>query len=557
MLSIFKRWMIYSILIVLLCSLSACSSYSKPSANVTPQNSPIQKKSIELTNEKYGYHLVLPAGWQAVATDGTNLKESTNITLKNLESSDEINIGICRGEYSCGNSHGTVTTEKKEPVILDGTSAILFHNIDKTADGSQSNSQHIEAVKNGYTYDIYMLLKSDQNEFPQAFAEVIRDWKWIQSEQTNARSTAAARLSSFRMVDDLHGWALSIDEAILFTSDGGEQWTDKTPQGVQLKGATISSFYNSGTAWIAQYSEEKKQIEVFHTTDSGATWKEADIQNPTKSGLLLYPTSLEFLDAKTGWLSITPDHGMNSSPGLLLATIDGGEHWIKISETGDSQQGTSNHMPFGGYARFSSPKQGWLVGTPYSTGIAKLYYTENSGRNWNKVDLPLPEGIKDGQVDAKVPLFFSNQSKKGLISATFRPTDGETAKFRTIIYETTDNGRTWHGRLLPVEISSVYSISAYADTQHWFIWDSDSSSIPVKGKLYRSDNSGRNWTEIKLDQTLTTELSKNETITEMQFTSVQNGWARLENPNQTFTKLLKTIDGGQTWIAVNTELVSK
>jgi photosystem II stability/assembly factor-like uncharacterized protein len=136
-------------------------------------------------------------------------------------------------------------------------------------------------------------------------------------------------------------------------------------------------------------------------------------------------------------------------------------------------------------------------------------------------------------------------------------TDGETAKFTTIIYETTDNGRTWRGRSLPSEITSFGSVSAYADTQHWFIWNSDSRSIPVKGKLYRTADGGRNWTELKLDQTLSAELDKNETIFEMQFTSAQDGWALLRDPNRVFAKLLKTTDGGQTWKAMDMALVSK
>jgi photosystem II stability/assembly factor-like uncharacterized protein len=500
---------------------------------------------------------VLPEGWQATPSDGSILKDSANITLKSLDNTEEIKVGICRGEYSCGHSDGTVVTVTKEPTLLDGMSAILFHNMDKAADGLQSLSQHIESVRNGYTYDIYTSLKNGQKEFPQAFAELIRDWKWIQSKQTTTGTSGSAKLNSFRMVDDLNGWAIGNNEAILITADGGEHWTDETPKGVQLQGGSISCFYNSKTAWIAQYSEGKNEIEIFHTTDSGATWKETNIQNPTKSGILLNLTSLEFLNSKSGWLSIMPDHGMNSAPGLLLSTRDGGEHWSLVSETGGFQQGTNNPMPFGGNVRFSSPEQGWIVGAQVNTGTAMLYHSENSGRNWKKIDLPLPRGIEDGKVMAKLPMFFSEQSNTGFIPAIFQPTDGETIKFRTIVYETTDNGRTWRGRQLPLEISPINSVSAYGDTQHWFIWNSDSSSIPVNGKLYRSENSGRNWSEIKLDLTLTTELGENETITEMQFTSALSGWARLEDQNHVFAKLLKTMDGGQNWKAMDVELVSK
>jgi photosystem II stability/assembly factor-like uncharacterized protein len=549
--------MIAFILILMLSGCSGLPANKKTESLEDYKNDdpPPRGTRISLTNDMYRYQVMLPEDWQASAQDGADLKKSASISLKNGQLNGEIRIGVCRGDWGyCVKTGGTAMKSTKEQTELDGVTAILFKETDKTGDGSELISQHVEAVRNGYTYDIYMQLNDRREELLKAYEELIRNWKWTKPEQTAAEAGDSVKLNSFRMVDDLHGWAES-DKLLLSTSDGGRHWRDVTPPGSALPNGAASCFYNSNTAWIANYSEEEKAIYVYRTSDGGATWQKTSIPNPFDSGISLSLISMEFIDLRSGWLSVEPDHGMNSSPGLLLSTSDGGISWSPVSETDDSGQRENKAMPFGGYVRFRSREQGWIIGSKVSTGTSMIYQTNDNGLSWKKVDLPLPDGVKNGEIVPELPLFFSASSKAGLIPALFQPSDHSTANFLKIIFETSDNGKTWRGRTIPPEIGSVDSVSAYADNRHWYIWNSDARSIPIIGKLFRTENGGTDWTEIKLDQTLTAELEKNETIAEMQFTSAQTGWARLVAPNRSFAKLLKTTDGGRTWQAMDARLI--
>lgn len=89
---------------------------------------------------------------------------------------------------------------------------------------------------------------------------------------------------------------------ILRTVDGGENWTDVTPQGQD--GLSISSIVcrDGQNAVLAFTRESSPQIIVCRTTDGGQNWAKSEINTGSDIPAGEKPVKLSFSDAEHGWL---------------------------------------------------------------------------------------------------------------------------------------------------------------------------------------------------------------------------------------------------------------
>lgn len=140
---------------------------------------------------------------------------------------------------------------------------------------------------------------------------------------TASHPSASLSLSSVRMVGPQDGWSVQWTEAavaLLRTTDGGQIWANVTPP--RATGIWGFDIYPIGTneLWASAGKPGTSNVIVYHTTDGGAHWRGLEVKTRYTGGVPVRPVSFSFVDEAHGWLMVSPDHGMNSEPGELLAT---------------------------------------------------------------------------------------------------------------------------------------------------------------------------------------------------------------------------------------------
>src|SRR5450756_1314763 len=116
---------------------------------------------------------------------------------------------------------------------------------------------------------------------------------------TRARSdrqvvmTQPQDLSQITLIDSRTGWALTKDNQILRSVDGGAMWADvsisQPPLPVQVPPMIGTCFFDGQTAFVATNAgtTNHPQIVVYHTRDKGSTW---DSTNTVSYTHLTLPT---------------------------------------------------------------------------------------------------------------------------------------------------------------------------------------------------------------------------------------------------------------------------
>jgi photosystem II stability/assembly factor-like uncharacterized protein len=153
---------------------------------------------------------------------------------------------------------------------------------------------------------------------------------------------------------------------------------------------------------------------------------------------------LDFINARTGWAV---------GDGILLGTVDGGQHWQRLGqpEVGPLRQ-----------VHFVSPAQGWGVAggadraDQRSVPATRLVQTSDGGRTWTALAAPAPPQ-----------------------SVCFTaPDDGWLASDRTV-WRSVDGGRSWGSRpsfTLPVAAGEPPFLAALQCARPgaaWVRFDSD------------------------------------------------------------------------------------
>lgn len=209
----------------------------------------------------------------------------------------------------------------------------------------------------------------------------------------------------------------------------------------------------------------------------------------------------------------------------------------------------------------------WLVGSDTTTTFCLLSMTTDGGRTWRQQVLPpaagAPKDADDEPTD--LPVFFGPGKRDGIIENEFvRNADNKADCYSaTIIYTTHDAGRTWQPTT-PLKITE-WGVTSFADVRNGWIWTSDyatgarNDSRLVTGTLYQTTDGGKSWTAIKSDDNLHKCLTRGQTIVRLDFVDATNGWASAErNPSHPKQRtLLRTTDGGKTWVDVEPKVQSR
>jgi len=288
-----------------------------------------------------------------------------------------------------------------------------------------------------------------------------------------SNTTSESSFTSIHMVDAMTGWA-STKEYILRTDDGGENWTDITPKGI-VDQVTGQIFCQDGqTAWITFTQESSPKIIIYRTKDGGQNWKNVEISRTYSTHI----TSLSFSDSTHGWL-LASDGGAAGSEWVdVFKTSDGGASW-KQAASANPKQEIPNGIPFSGDKTglvFANQKDGWITGGSPGPSVW-LYTTHDGGQTWASQSLPIPKGYHTGggAAGTKSPYFFG--SKDGVLPVVFQGQEPPAL----MLYTSHDGGISWYATT-PAE-SSQESLASYRGFQ-WSIIDAQHSIVSDGYKLY-------------------------------------------------------------------------
>lgn len=201
-----------------------------------------------------------------------------------------------------------------------------------------SNSKIVFATKNiGW---IFTTGAVDTNTPPNHFSSKIfkttdGGYKWVL--QKNIGNIFANYFPY--VLDSLHCWAVDKNGNLIFTSDGGSNWTTSRINSETGDYFTLLFFFNS------KFGIGFNKYQWF-TKDGGYTWT----KNVGK--IFPSPSDVYFENDRIGWMvsDITP---YSTDAGYIAATIDSGRIW--------SYQDSISARMFGVY--FINSLQGFAVGT--------------------------------------------------------------------------------------------------------------------------------------------------------------------------------------------------
>lgn len=236
---------------------------------------------------------------------------------------------------------------------------------------------------------------------------------------------------------------------------------------------------------------------ILRSTNGGLKWQEIDC--PTSSGL----NSIFFINYNTGFIS-----GHN---GTVLKTTDGGNSWRYYS-TGTLCDLKSIY--------FINELNGYVVGMDLLSPKGIVLKTVDGGLNWIMLD---PE------IDCPLNSVYFIDSNIGF-----------AVGHKGNIIKTIDGGNTWIK--LVNETDNVFRTISFINENIGFVGGGTTSD--GIGICLKTENKGETWTSV---------WTPSRHITSFYFQDSNNGFATSYDNNLNGL-LLKTVDGGMSWIIQKSDI---
>ena len=374
-------------------------------------------------------------------------------------------------------------------------------------------------------------------------------------------------------LDSSTGWVTGIggkngaEVSVLQTKDGGAHWNvqfRKEYSGSGPVGTIDIGFVDQNTGWFLTSDLGTWEGELYSTENGGNHWEkinEIRCIRPT-------PTSLQFVSAQVGWISLDP--GAGPIAGGLMVTRDGGRSFQVLGGSGMDTSEDTQKITDAQEVEFLPGRQelGWFIGRDVSHGDF-LMRTEDGGTTWKQVcpgiapteDISFPDaqtgfGIgalsdpgavlctTDGGGSWRTLASFTGTywpKKISFISPqtgwmVAQPEGADTDTSASVILQTQDGGGTWTKRgSLPTDAEIAYF--KFFDAHSGIIVTSDS-----RGAYYRTSDGGETWTAIPRS-------GEDSALDQFAFISANQGW-KLRNPGTSKTPyavLMSHTSDGKTW----------
>lgn len=311
--------------------------------------------------------------------------------------------------------------------------------------------------------------------------------------------------------DSSHGWILQnsnnlTKKSLLRTSNGGKTWSS-----LGVHNDFLQIYFNDAqVGWaISVKSTEKPRAVLYATIDGGATWlRRSVITNPEGApGVMIL--DFRFIDQQHGWFV-----GQGGGERIVVVTEDGGK---SVKDVSDQLPGTGSL-----YGIFSLGQHIWIFGSNV------ILASPDAGQSWkNQIDneqdpishrnVYLDAGVifKDGMGwaagESTGPIIVATdnygenwhiafEAKEGRFTdiGFGDPLHGCAATLETRVFCTSDAGNSWHQVKIPLHEISNDPRRAFWTNRVWFSSPQRVWLIGHTGALFRSDNAGETWREVKL-----------------------------------------------------------
>ena len=246
-----------------------------------------------------------------------------------------------------------------------------------------------------------------------------------------AQNLVAGELRDFDLISKSQGWIL-VGNSLYWTDNHGKTWSEISPALPATAAVHSANFINSQTGWVV-WSEAgtdgRLTLQIVRTSDRGKNWDSTIIQTLAVDdpAVNLEKVSMDWVDARNGWVSIKQRTGLNFSSGTLFRTEDGGQTWMRLD------------LPMGEPVHFVNNLNGWMTGGPAGD---QIFNTQDGGKTWEKQ--PIPGGETGQRSFSLYPPIFDTPTQ-GLIVNVSRDGDNFQAGF----HATEDGGQELDSSFIP------------------------------------------------------------------------------------------------------------
>jgi photosystem II stability/assembly factor-like uncharacterized protein len=252
---------------------------------------------------------------------------------------------------------------------------------------------------------------------------------------TYVNSGTTAELRGLSAVDARVLWASGARGTVLRSVDGGRTWIADTVPGFTTLDLRAIHALNDGAAFIASAGEAEKGLaKILATGDAGRHWNVAF--SSEQKGVFL--DAIAFWDARHGIALSDPVDGAF----VVLVTSDGGRRWNPIPNSNLPRvlPGEAAFAASGSSLVVHGSRDAW-IGTG-GGGRARMMHTNNRGRSWSVVDVPIHA---EGAAAGIFALAFLDGQRGIAVGGDYTKPNLEASS----VALTNDGGRTWSPAAAP------------------------------------------------------------------------------------------------------------
>jgi photosystem II stability/assembly factor-like uncharacterized protein len=358
----------------------------------------------------------------------------------------------------------------------------------------------------------------------------------LTSTEPSLTQTGTLVVQSVQLLSPSLGWAVLGDpgqpyQTLYRTTDGGAHWAPSLQGQFGDLSETMSFADDLHGVVLGDH--------LYRTADGGVTWMVAGLlpwgppAGPVGSGSRLTGAHISFVNWWEGWILVTgsPATQCQSNGGALYHTVDGGQRWVLEAQAGPNPGLSTDHgLSFNTCLTgvfFHDHEHGWIT-SHRTLGVQRIFWTDDGGATWHESQLAACPGQVSFDVnpDPLAPEMWD--SRRGILPATLGGA--------LCVYSTVDAGHSWSSPVLvgPTVIGTIAPILFVRDSSHWW--------LASAGRLDRTVDGGRTW------GALPNGLPAGMVYAGIDFVSAYDGWAVATTQDGSNGVLLKTHDGGRTWV---------
>ena len=172
-----------------------------------------------------------------------------------------------------------------------------------------------------------------------------------------------------------------------------------------------------------------------------------------------------------------------------------------------------------------------------SATTAIFYVSHDSGKTWNKVELPLPADAANAGAPVKVDLPVFSDAQNAFLAAKYqvKSTDANNQSMAMVVYTSQDGGQTWKALPNPVANVDSFTMMDIVSAKDAFVHCGDNLCVTHDG--------AQTWKMITSN--LSFKANDTNSVSGMDFVNATTGWTIVTDG--TTYHLYQTQDGGATW----------